>query len=68
MYRHIPFTILALGVCISLGALVLLIGGLLAGWDVWSMLTSPTASLIYLILFTIVVVGVFKYFIGKDDR
>lgn len=68
MYRHIPFTIITVGVGAVTAALILLIGGLLAGWNILAMLTSPTAWLLYTILFGVAVVAVFKYFLSRDER
>lgn len=68
MYKHIPFTIITIGVGVVTAALVLMLGGLLAGWNIWAMLTSPTAWLIYTIVFGIAVVAVFKYFFDRDSR
>jgi hypothetical protein len=68
MYRHIPFTVITIAIGILIAGIVLAIGGTLAGWDIWNMLTSPTAWLIYSILFALAVVALFKYFMSKDSR
>lgn len=68
MYRHIPFTAITLGVGILTAASILLLGGLLAGWNVFAMLTSRTAFLVYTVLFTIGVTILFKYFYDRDER
>jgi hypothetical protein len=68
MYRHIPFTVITLGVGVLTAALILMLGGLLAGWNILAMLTSRTAFLVYTVLFTIGVTVLFKYFYDKDRR
>lgn len=68
MYRHIPFTVITIGVGVVFAALVLLIGGILAGWNILAIVTSPTAWLLYTILFGVAVVALFKYFLSKDER
>ena len=68
MYRHIPFTIVTIGVGTIVAALALALGGLLAGWDIWSMLVSPTAWLVYTLIFGIAVIALFKYFFNRDSR
>lgn len=65
---RIPFLAIAVAVCIVLGVATLVIGGLFAGWDIWGILTSPSALLIYLVLFLIIVFLAFKYFCSKDTR
>lgn len=54
--------------CVAVAAIVLIIGGLLAGWDIWGMLTSSTALLIYVILLIVIVIALFKWFYDKDTR
>lgn len=68
MYRHIPFTIITIGVGVLFAATILLVGGMLAGWNVWKMVTSPTAWLVYAALLFVAVVALFKYFLSKDER
>jgi hypothetical protein len=57
-----------MGFGVIAASLVLAVGGLLAGWNLWNMLTSSTALLIYTIVFGIAIVAVFKYFIDRDSR
>lgn len=65
---RIPFLAIAVAVCIVLSVTTLVIGGLFAGWDIWGILTSQSALLIYLVLFLIIVFLAFKYFCSKDTR
>ena len=68
MYRHIPFTILAMTVFIVLAVVLLVTGCLIAGINVWTALTSYKAIFIYVILFILIVVAAFKYFTDKNTR
>lgn len=68
MYVHIPFTVITIATGVLTAGIILAIGGTLAGWNIWNMLTSPTAWLIYSILLVLVAVALFKYFMSKDSR
>lgn len=68
MYRHIPFTVITIVIGVLIAGLVFVIGGTLAGLNILSMLVSPTAYLIYVILLALTVWAVFKYFISRDSR
>jgi len=68
MYYRIPFIIIPFILGIVGAAIVLLIGGALAGWDILSALTSSTACLIYFILFSAAMFILYKVLANKMSR
>lgn len=68
MRKHVPFVIIPTAILLAVAALILATGGWLAGWDIVGILTSPTAILIYAILFVAVSVVAFKHFSDRDLR
>lgn len=68
MLKHIPFTVLALTAGAVVALLILLIGGALAGWNLWRIVTSPMAYFIYTVLVIAVVTVVFKYFCDNEVK
>lgn len=68
MRKHVPFTIIPIAILLVIAALILAIGGWIAGWDIVGILTSPTAILFYAILLVAVSLVAFKYFSDRDLR
>lgn len=65
LFSKIPlWAYIALAV-VLLGTAALVIGGLLAGWDIWGALTSQTAVLIYVL---VVIAGVCVAFYMLSKR
>lgn len=67
-YKHIPYIVITLIVSVLLALLMFIIGGSLAGWNVWGMLGSPMAFLIYAIILVLLVVAIFKHFSDSNAR
>ena len=69
MYKHIPFTVVALSALLFVALVLLLVGGTIAGWNIWHGITSPIAYLIYVVAAIVIVTIVFfKYFYNSGAR
>lgn len=54
--HNLPTIALPIAIFIVLATVMLVIGGTLAGWDIWGGLSSKTAILVYFLIVTAVVI------------
>lgn len=65
--HHIPLLVIPIAALLVIAISALLVGGTIAGWDIVGFLTSPTAILVYVIAF-VILLGVVYYFVVARRR